>query len=116
MSIATINKTIGPHSFPLQNLPTTMLPVLLLEYCLSLPTKATTQTLPSTLNMTSLLSELKTLLWTWKIFTKNFTELSSMPNSCIRPWQTPNDFQHQTSRLESSLLLKHNSLEQLILP
>src|SRR3979490_1040917 len=116
MSTATINRTTGHHSFPLPSLPTITLPVLRLESCLSLPIKATTQTSPSILNMTSLLLELKTLLWTWKNFIKNFAKLFSMLNKHTKSWLTPNDFQHQTSRLETWCLSKHNSLEQHVLP
>src|SRR3979490_2432196 len=116
MSTATINRTTGPCSFPSPSSPTIMLPVLRLESRLSLPIKATTQTLPSILNVTLLLLELKTLLWTWMNSIKNFAELFSMLNKHTKSQLTPNDFQHQTSRLETSHLSKHNSLEQRVLP
>src|SRR3979490_3031467 len=92
-----------------------MLPVLRLESRPSLPIKATTQTSPSILNVTSLLLELKTLLWTWTNFIKNFAELFSMLNKHTKSRLIPNDFQHQISRLETLRLSKHNSLEQCIL-
>src|SRR3979490_1859988 len=116
MSTATINRITGHHSFPSLSSPTITLPVLQLESRLSLPIKATTQTLPSILNVTLLLLELKTLLWTWMNFIKNFAELFSMLNKHTKPWLTPNNSQHQTSRLETPHLSKHNSLEQCILP
>src|SRR3979490_413604 len=55
-------------------------------------------------------------IWTWTNFIKNFAKLFSMLNKHTKPWLTPNNFQHQTSRLETSCLSKHNSLEQCILP
>src|SRR3979490_1937856 len=116
MSTATINRTTGHHSFPLPSLPTITLPVLRLESRLSLPIKATARTSPSILNVTSLLLELKTLLWTWTNFIKNFAKLFSMLNKHTKSQLTPNNFQHQTSRLETSHLSKHNSLEQRVLP
>src|SRR3979490_3602037 len=93
-----------------------MLPVLQLESRPSLPIKATTRTLPSILNVISLLRELKTSLWTWTNFIRNSAEQSSPPNRHTKPRPTPNDFQHQTSRLETSHLSKHNFLGQHVLP
>src|SRR3979490_2256012 len=116
MSTATINRTTGPRSFPSQNSPTTMLPVLQLESRLSSSIKATTPTSPSIPNVISLLRELKTSLWTWTNFIRNSAEQSSPPNRHTKPRPTPNDFQHQTSRLETLRLSKHSSLEQRALP
>src|SRR3979490_1946527 len=116
MSTATINRTTGLRSFPSQNSPTTMLPVLRLESRPSLPIKATTRTLPSIPNVISLPRELKTSLWTWTNFIRNSAKHSLLPNRHTKPRLTPNDFQHQTSRSETSHLSKHSSLEQCILP
>src|SRR3979490_1726607 len=93
-----------------------MLPVLSLESHLSSPIKATPPTLLSIPNVISLLRELKTSLWTWTNFIRNSAEQSSPPNRHTKPWPTPNDFQHQTSRLETSHLSKHSFLEQRVLP
>src|SRR3979490_1155996 len=104
MSTATTNRTTGLLSSPLQNSPTTMLPVLRLESRPSLPIKATTRTSPSIPNVISLPRELKTLLWTWTNFIRNSTEQSSPPNRHTKPPPTTNDFHHQTSRSETSHL------------
>src|SRR3979490_1623997 len=116
MSPATINRTTGLRSFPSQNSPTTIVPVLRLESLPSLPIKATTPTSPSILNVILLPRELKTSLWTWTNFIRNSVEQSSPPNRHTKPQPTPNDFQHQTSRSETSRLSKHSSLEQRALP
>src|SRR3979490_82756 len=47
---------------------------------------------------------------------QNFAKLSSMLNRHTKPRLTPNNFQHQTLRLETSYLSKHNFLEQCVLP
>src|SRR3979490_524735 len=115
MSTATINRTTGLRSFPSQNSPTTMLPVLRLESRPSLPIKATTQTSPSIPNEILLPRELKTSLWTWTNFIRNSAEQSLPPNRHTKPRPPPNDFQHQTSRAETSQLSKHSFLEQRVL-